>query len=264
MPSPFPGMDPYLEQHSGDIHSRVVMYASDSLRSLLPAELYARVEERVYIESPWHGWATSVPDVRVVEHPTRIRETPPTQSSDLIVAEPIVVHLPEEEMHETYVEIRDSKNDHRVVTVIEVLSPANKRNGEGRDTYLEKQRALRSAGVSLLEIDLLRGGVPPLPIAQEILPLTHRSGYRICAHPAWDRQNVRIYAAGLEKELPNVNVPLRGPDETVVLNLQDVIEQAYENGDYAMTIDYTADPVPPLDSGDAKWADELLKRKGLR
>jgi len=263
MPSPFPGMDPYLERHWGDVYSSLVQYARDSIRPGLPIDLYARVEERVFVESPWDNTDTMVPDVHVVEHPFRRRSGEPVQS-DVAVAEPVVLHLPEEEIHETYVEIRDAKSGHRVVTVIEVLSPSNKRDGDGRDKYLEKQNELRAADVSLVEIDLLRSGRPMFSISPELLPESHRTEYRVCVRRGWSPKNLELYALPLKQPLPGIPVPLRHRDESVTLDLQAVFNQVYENGDYEMTVDYTADPAPPLSPDDAKWADAMLREKGRR
>ncbi|MFQ5734466.1 MAG: DUF4058 family protein [Planctomycetaceae bacterium] len=263
MPSPFPGMDPYLERHWGDVHSSIVLYVRDQLRPTLPGDLYARVEERVFIETPFDDYATLTPDVRVIEHPSQTRSTV-EPASGIAVAEPVVVHLPDEEIRETFVEIRDAKSGHRVVTVIEVLSPSNKRNGDSRDQYLDKQASLRDADVSLVEIDLLRSGQPTFPIADEVLPVSHRSEYRVCVRRGWNPKNVEVYAVPLRARLPAVPVPLRNREESVPLDLQAILNQAYENGDYEMTVDYKTSPDPPLIPDDANWADELLRGKGLR
>src|SRR5450755_2291298 len=67
--SPFPGMDPYLESHWGDVHHRLVLYSCDQLQSKLPRDLRSRVEERVVIEPPEAAHREVVPDFRVVERP---------------------------------------------------------------------------------------------------------------------------------------------------------------------------------------------------
>src|SRR5688572_29700433 len=110
---PFPGMDPWLEPHWGDVHARVVMYAADHWQSRLPADLRARVEERVVIEAA------------------------------------------DEPVTETFVEVREARPSNRLVTVVEVLSPANRRAGDGQELYKQKQSELKRGGVSLVEIDLL-------------------------------------------------------------------------------------------------------------
>src|SRR5262245_29026093 len=68
MPSPFPGMDPFLEAHWRDIHARLVIYASDALQGVLPRGLRARVEESILLETPKGlGDHPLFPDVRVVD-----------------------------------------------------------------------------------------------------------------------------------------------------------------------------------------------------
>ncbi len=68
MKGPFPGMDPYLERHRGDVHRRLITYICDRIRTALPSDLRARMQERVYIESP--DWRHEYdPDVRVIERP---------------------------------------------------------------------------------------------------------------------------------------------------------------------------------------------------
>ena len=84
MKSPFPGMDPYLERHWGDVHQAVVTYIRDWLQSRLPGDLRAQMQERVYIEIPDARRAEYYPDVRVIERPRRA----PAAGSATAVAEP--------------------------------------------------------------------------------------------------------------------------------------------------------------------------------
>src|SRR3954452_4866707 len=105
MPSPFPGMDPYLEQFWGDVHARLVIYACDQLQGLLPRDLRARVEERVFVDSPVGGERDVYPDVRVVE-----RGRGPTTAATVrgvSVAQPLIIHLADEPVTETFIEIID-------------------------------------------------------------------------------------------------------------------------------------------------------------
>jgi hypothetical protein len=128
MPSPFPGMDPYLEAHWRDVQARLVIYACDALQGVLPGSLRARVEESVLLETP-HGIGDHplFPDVRVVEYkpePQRGLETRP--GAGTAVAEPLLVEAEPERVTETFLEIIDRESGNRVVTVIEFLSPSNK------------------------------------------------------------------------------------------------------------------------------------------
>ncbi len=191
MKSPFPGMDPYLERHWGDVHQALVTYIRDWLQDRLPLDLRARMQERVYIEHPEFGRRECYPDVRVLERPrgssrsaaTALAEpatTTETGNGEVVPAEPLVIHLDIEPVTEGYIEIVDVKSGHRVVTTIEVLSPTNKRPGEGQELYLQKQADTKRAGVNIVEIDLLREGQRVLLAVPALIPPSHRTAYQIC------------------------------------------------------------------------------------
>src|SRR5262245_29093444 len=133
MPSPFPGMDPYLEAHWRDVHARLIIYACDALQGVLPEPLRARVEESVLLETPTGvGDHPLFPDVRVVEYTSR-RETGARLKPDAPVAGALLVEVEPEMVAETYLEIIDRESGNRVVTVIEFLSPSNKSPGPNRE-----------------------------------------------------------------------------------------------------------------------------------
>src|SRR5687768_7071500 len=50
MPSPFPGMDPYLEARWSDVHSKLIAYIGEALQPGLLPDLRARSDERVLLE----------------------------------------------------------------------------------------------------------------------------------------------------------------------------------------------------------------------
>lgn len=260
MASPFPGMDPYLEQHWGDVHARLVLYGCDQLQQRLPPGLRARVEERVFVEASNGKDRQVVPDIHIFGRGKGRR--PAAKSVGLATAEPLLVYL-DEPTTETFIEVRDRQAGNRVVTVIEVLSLSNKLPGEGRDKYLEKCQELRNAQVSLVEVDLLRAGRRLLPVPLGRLPETHRTPYQIWARRGWQSITVEVYAVPLRERLPVIKVPLREKDADVPLDLQALIEQVYQNGGYD-DIDYREEPDPPLDPADARWADALLRKKRLR
>jgi hypothetical protein len=262
MASPFPGMDPYLEQHWGDVHHRLITYASDRLQRGLPKDLRARVEERVFVESPEEDTRRIVPDVRVIEGRGRKRKVEPA-ATGLAVAEPLIV-LTDEEVTQGFIEIRDASSGHRVVTVIEVLSPANKVPGQGQEKYLQKRQELREGQVSLVEIDLVRAGKRPLPVPLGTLPPSFRTTYQVWVRRGWEAIKIEIYRVPLRERLPVIRIPLRQTDADVPLDLQALIDECYRNGDYEDDLHYHLDPQPPLDPDDARWADALLRKAGRR
>ena len=262
MPSPFPGMDPYLERHWGDVHQSLVTYARDLLQPRLPRDLRARVEERVYVESPEGSERSMYPDIRVVER--GLGKSSPAPTGGVAVAEPLVVHVPDEPVTESYIEIIDVGSGKRVVTVIEVLSLSNKIPGEGQELYLQKQQELKQGHVSLVEIDLLRAGKRMLMLPPHRIPLSYRTIYQVCVRRGWQPSAVEVYRVPLRERLPTIRIPLREADADVALDLQVLVDQCFRNGGYDDDIDYKAEPDPPLGPEDAIWADELLRSQGRR
>lgn len=262
MRSPFPGMDPYLEDHWGDVHSSLVIYARDQLRTRLPSDLRARVEERVFVESPEGRERSILPDVRVFESAKSTRSAA-TMLGDVAVAEPTVIEFNEEPITQTYVEIIDWTSGGRVVTAIEFLSKSTKTPGDGRNLYLRKQQQLRDGRASSVEIDLVRAGARTFAITEPWLPESHRTGYAASARRARDPVVFELYSFSPRERLPAIRIPLRESDNDVPLDLQALIGKCYENGGYD-TIDYGIDPRVPLADDDAHWANALLRDRGLR
>jgi Protein of unknown function (DUF4058) len=261
MPSPFPGMDPYLERHWGDVHARLIIYASDSLNKSLPRDLRARVEERVSVETP-AGERPIVPDVRILKRAIPGKKSARGATS-VATAEPLIVPLGEP-ITESYIEIRDISTGHRVITVIEILSPSNKTPGDARNEYLRQQQELFAGQVSLVAGDLLRSGRRLLPFPLECLPVQHQTPYGVCITRGWQLKQVEFYPISLCEPLPTIRVPLRQSDADASLNLQQLIEQCYENGSYTDDIDYRDEADPPLQTADDRWADALLRKQGKR
>jgi hypothetical protein len=264
MKSPFPGMDPYLEQYWREVHSSLVVYARDQLQSRLPGGLRVSVEERVFVESDEGRDRVVYPDVHVVESPKSETAGVATASAtEVDVAEPVVIHTRDEPATETYLEIVEVGSGNRVITVIEFLSPSNKIAGEGQKLYLEKQQEVRDAGASLVEIDLTRRGERVVSLRPSRVPRRFRKTYLVCVRRGWKPLEAEIYPIAVSDRLPGIRIPLRQTDADVPLHLQPLIDQCYANGRYETT-DYRADPDPPLDPEEAAWVAELLKAKGLR
>lgn len=269
MKSPFPGMDPYLEAHWGDVHTSFVTYARDQLQTQMPRELRVRVEEHVTLQvsaADGNGAANQrgrFPDVRIVEHSGGGAEHPPRPA--VALAEPRVIPLQWEETRtQRSIRILDTQSGHRVVTAIEVLSPANKVGADERNQYLGRQQDLLDAGVSLVEVDLLRGGRYVLAVPANALGPPDREPYRACIIRGYHPGQAEMYHFSLRERLPAIPIPLRENDPDAYLDLQEVINKCYENGGYDVDINYRRDADPPLRGDDAAWADQLLREKGLR
>ena len=257
MPSPFPGMDPYLESHWGDVHTSLTTYARDQLRDKLPGDLRARIQEYVHLrqddEQPKQRWA---PDVRIVQPPSGTVSRPPADESGALATRPLIVPFLTE-WTERWIEIQDAHSGD-LITSIEFLSPGNKQTREQRDAFHKKQKDLLQAGVNLVEIDLLRRGDWALTIPENEVPDSHAYPYRISVIRAQRPKFAECYPTSLRSPLPVINIPLRTGERDVLLELQPLISAAWERGDYA-DIDYSKAPCPRFRPDDEAWIEEQIK-----
>jgi hypothetical protein len=141
-----------------------------------------------------------------------------------------------------------------LVTVIELLSPTNKRKGSiSWNLYLRKRKELLYSRVHLVELDLLRGG--------ERMPLVNapKTDYlALISRWEWRPKAVAI-GWSLREPLPTIPVPLKGRDEWAKLNLQEVFTTVYDRGGYRYLLDYNRPIEPPLSDEEQSWVQERLK-----
>jgi len=250
---PFPGMDPWLEHPAlwPDVHGELIFQIRFLLQQRVRPRYYVAAGERVYLESPREGQL--VPDAVVVErHP---RQAPPGGDGPELADTPTIVAVEAVEVREHFLELRDLRQAERVVTVIEVLSPANKRPGAGRGEYVRKQEEVLASEAHLVEVDLLRGGRHTVALPPD---WGERSPYRVVVSRAPERQRREAYLVGLRERLPRVGIPLAPPDADVVLDLSAALEEAYARGAYDVRAGYPEAPAPPLAPADAAWAAERV------
>lgn len=227
MPSPFPGMNPYFEQaaHWQDFHTEFLTVLRRRLAPRVAPGYIVQLEEHVFIHD-------------LPPEPRR-----PVGRADLAVAR--VERLP-------FLEVRNRRG-RELITVIELLSPSNKRPGNDREHYLAKRRELLRGPAHLVEIDLLRGW-PPMP-AEGRPP----GDYSVLVSRADRRPAAAFWPIPLRDRLPEIPIPLKAPDEEVTINLQDVLHETYDGPGYELFI-YTGSPEPPLSPTDAEWAGSLVPR----
>ena len=264
MPSPFPGMDPWLERPPifPTLHNTLITYLQAAINAALPTGYVASGDSRVYVDPELYR----VPDVGVFG---------PNQAADasavavatlaragLLEAATEVVTDPVEE---PYLEIR-TVDDERLVTAVEVVSPANKRPGEdGRVSYQQKQGEFRLSRVNLVEIDLLRGGphttAVPLTRLRAVAP---DCDYHISVMVAGSPRHYFVAPIKLADRLPRVPIPLDPGVEPVIIDLQAVFDRCYDEGGFARRVKYGKhQPEPPLTPDQQAWAESLLRAKGL-
>lgn len=257
--SPFPGMDPFLEQDWLDVHSALVTYARDQIQDQLPADLCARMKSRVLLEDD------SV-EMQAHQHALVVEYGNGTSGGSVAVqvatADPdrIVVDVASEPMRESYIEIVDAQTRSRVITCIELVSPTNKRAGQGREAYLEKQAECLSARVNLVEIDLTRAG-SRREIFGWLVTASPQPTYVAGVRRAPRMERVEMHEFPLDRPLKPIRIPLRPGEADAVLKLQPLLEQAYTRGRYG-NLDYSRPPDPPLTGAEAEIAHGLLKEAG--
>lgn len=260
MPSPFPGVDPYLEsQHFWeDFHTRFLTYSSDALNDVLPAGYVAQLGERIrLVEVSQRRTKLVRPDIAIVESAARVSRgsSPRQKAAGSLVLEPVTIPLPttETEISDVWIEIR--RGTSRIpVTIIELLSPTNK-TGDGFVEYKLMRRSLLRQKTHLVELDLLLGG-RRLPMD---LPLP-AGDYFAFVSRAQERPNSGVYTWSMRDRLPSIPIPLSRGVPDVSLDLARVFATAYERGHYARLIDYAAPLAVVRDSEDRDWARTQAKR----
>ncbi len=241
MPSPFPGMNPYLEQPSvwEDFHMAFATQIRESLATQVRPNFLVKLEERVFIHEPSF-------------------EASPAHESSVATFDPalnqvksILATIPNVEIERhAVIEIRD-RLDRQLVTMIEVLSPSNKRYGPDREQYLLKRATMMFSSASIVEIDLLRGG-PRLPIND--LPVCD---YCVTVFRKANAPKVEAWPIGLRDELPVIPVPLKGDFADAKLDLKALLDRVYDAAGYEDYL-YESFPEPPLDQTDAMWAQAFI------
>lgn len=262
MPSPFPGMNPYLEQPEiwSQVHKWLTILIAQSLNPQLRPKYRVAIEERVYETKGDDSLLVGILDDVVVQSS---QTTDKTRLDNVAVAtppiQPMKITLPvTETIREWYLEVRQVGTGD-VITVIEIVSPNSKRPGEGRIKYESKRQKILDSLTHLVEIDLLRQGKPMPMNGQEI-----RSHYRIVVSRSQERPQADLYAFNLQQEIPTFPLPLQPEDTEPVINLQELLHSLYEQGSYDLAVNYHQEPLPPLSTADAAWVDNILREQGLR
>lgn len=227
MPSPFPGMDPFLETEKlwPEFHHHLVLSLYQILLPGLVDRYRARVSQRKYYTEM--ALFTSV-----------IRE----------------------EHTEDLIEVRQ-RSDGRLVTLIDVVSPANKVTRQGRQAYLDKRREGRNANANLVELDLVLQGEPTLEYSRDGLP---DWDYAVTVTRSTQPERYEIYTVTLQKRLPRFRLPLCPDDRDTVMDLHTAFTRAYDQGGFADKIDYKGDLAVKLEDEDRSWVEQVLKHAKVR
>jgi hypothetical protein len=256
MPSPFPGMNPYIESADiwQDFHTAFLVHCREQLRGSTKPDYIVKLEETVYI----HENPDADDDRRLLGRPdisVTLKSRSSWESAESDVATlpaPVQASFkPEVDTRKLRrIEIRD-RQGRDLITVIELLSPTNKRPGADREVYIAKRRSLLKTPVHFVEIDLLR--------AYDEMPMVDlpSADYRVIVSRAEKRPQADVWPIRLRDTLPAIPIPLKSPDPDLQLDLMAALHHVHDSAGYADYI-YTSHPQPLLHPEDARWAESLL------
>lgn len=261
MKSPFPGMDPYIEQSGvwADFHAKLIGEIDRALGEALPSRYDTRLDVRSYVvlvgaEGKDHH--PCLPDVSIAT--SQEGRNPATAVTLPERGQPVPVRpFIEELFRERFIEIYEAQPERRLVTCLEILSPSNKRKGSrGWKKYKRKRQALLLSDVNLVEIDLLRNGsrmpmLDPWPNTPYTVLVSRPAGVPRCL----------VWPAHYREPLPSIPVPLTESDPSLVLDLQPLVDAVYRRARYSLTLDYSRPLTPPLEAEDANWLVEQLRTR---
>jgi hypothetical protein len=254
MPSPFPGMDPFIEdQKWRSFHSTFIPNLCEALTAAVRPRYVVDVEANVYLAREDGDLRQIIaPDLSVVQKTGWLDQN---DGGVAVEAEPALLTLPTiDPVEEIYLTICSREND-AVVTVIELLSPTNKLSRDGRTEYLNKRNTVLHSEANLVEIDLLRGG-KRLPTVER-LP---RGDYYAFVTRVELRPKVEVYSWPLERRLPKIPIPLAEGDPDVSLDLQAVFDTTYDRSGYDYALNYKKPVEPPLTESQSAWVAEMLAK----
>lgn len=252
MPSPFPGMNPYIDRASvwHDFHERWIPRVADLIGAQVLPRYYVTIDEHMFIHELSSEERRFIGRGDVLVPALAPAGARPAGAGTVLEA-PAEVGVPAVDTEAvSFLEIRDRESN-EVVTVLELLSPANKYAGPDREQYLARARTIQRSWTHFVEIDLLRGG-PRMPWL-DMPPCD----YYVVVSRAERRPRAGFWPIRLRDRLPQVPIPLRNGDADVLLDLQQVLDRIYDAAGYAFRI-YSSPPEPTLSSEDAVWAAQFI------
>lgn len=256
-----PGMNPFLQARWPDAQTRLIAYIGDALNERLPSDLAVIAEESISIDCDAEPDVQMRADVAVVEQasicfPASVATLHDT--STIALAEPETIRV---SPTRRWLEIRDV--DNHLVTVIELLSPSSKSPVASANLARRHEQLIR-AGVNIVEIDLIRGGLRSLPelLSAELKDAAPQTMYLIIVGRAHCPDEGQVYYCPLRERLPAFAIPLRATDNPVPLDLQPLIDRCYQTGRY-WQLSQRPLPPPGLAADEQVWVDQQRSAAGL-
>ncbi len=248
MPSPFPGMNPYVEQDAfwQDFHLEFLPAIRARLVAQVRPKYIVMLDEHRYVQeiSPKPRRLVGRADVSLAaRHKARDEGAAGVE----VLEAPAQVQIPVQNVRRVpFLEVRD-RLGRELITVLELLSPANKRAGADREQYVAKREQLLQSAGHFVEIDLLRGGRP--------MPLKNRPkcDYSVLVSRAEARPWAGFWPIRLRQRMPVIPIPLLPGDPDARIDLQEILDLVYDAAGYDDFI-YAGRPEPQLSSKDGAWA----------
>lgn len=269
MKSPFPGIDPFIEACGlwRDFHDRLIGDIEQALAGRMPEQYFMRLGARTYLVGDEKPVAKSALPPALAAARTKARPKgksgksgsaargKPADEAPIQMLAPLQI-----EEKEISIEIHQARPERRLVTVIEILSPANKQpDSPGWEEYLNKRQAFLNGAANFVEIDLLRGG-KRMPMRQ---PWPDSPGYLLVARRS-QAPRCSVWKAHAVRPLPQISIPLDYGDIDVEIDLQPMIDSIYERTGLASLIDYKRAVSPSLSAAEKKLLAKAPKRRPRR
>lgn len=207
------GMHPELEQpkYFPGFHAGVITELLYALGPSVPPAYEVTVEHSVSLTNELGERKDYVPDARIdLAEPVL---SGIATASATAIAPDFLLESPARPQR--FLAIYDGEG--KLVTTIEVLSPANK-TGIGFEELFRKQRDLAGQNINLVEIDLLRKGKRRWQSDR-----SREADYLFTVQRGEGATQVEAWARSLGEALPTIPVPLRYADGQVPLNLEEVV-----------------------------------------
>jgi Protein of unknown function (DUF4058) len=259
MLNPFPGMNPYLEHPElwDQVHNHLISGIAFAIADQIAPQYRVSIEQRIYQSFDDPRSIVGIADVTVKPDIWQDDRSPDQEGSVSTLTRPQRVQLPIPwEVKERYLEVREVATK-ELITVIEVLSPVNKRSGKGRSIYETKRTKILTSMTNLIEIDLLRSGQPMAMTGAT------ESQYRILVSRFIDRPSADLFRFNLQDPIPDFPVPLRPESPDAIVNLQAILNETYQRGRLDLSIDYSQDLLPSLSECDRIWMLSTIHRADL-
>jgi hypothetical protein len=251
-------MDPYLESQPfwSVLHGSMIQAMMGELKKRVPRGYSVWSDIYVWLHEPDAETRRGKPDTFVSG--TRTARQSATSTASINAPAHSILPAVRREGNK-YLLIKETRSD-RVITAIELLSPANKKRGNFREAYLGKRNEYLATGTNLVEIDLLRSGLR-MPLGK---PRPPEADYYVIVCRADEFPRTDIWPFSVREPLPEIPVPLKPEHGHVLLPSQSCLDWSYDQGPYENKVNYAGPPRVRLGKADAEWARTLVRGLGNR